>query len=242
MNLYRVFPPPPEAFDLSASESRTAVAEHYGALGESSVRAVMVTNSSGDTIDPEGSSEGLSRGADRKLLGILREEADAVVVGASTIRQEPVPLPRSTPLIVLSARGDLRNHRLVSRAAPNERLIVAAPLESKNALEVALSSLTWEHLPWEPTDSAQTLVDAIRERTQGKHLLVEGGRITWEYFAPQTTELLISTTPPPENSHQGIPPWWPGTRAEWELRSLFTDDQRMLYYRHVLVTAARPGP
>lgn len=241
MNLYRVIPQPPQVFDLTSEDDRRALANHYAASGSESVRAVMVTNSSGDTVDSAGTSEGLSHGADRTLLGLLREGADAVVVGASTIRREPVPLPRTTPLVVLSASGDLRGHKLFSRGAPNERLLVASAPAHQESLASALEGLPWELLPWDPEASPAELQEVLRGTTSSGHLLVEGGARVWEFFAPITTELLIATIPPPRDSHQGIPRWWPGSPANWELRSLFTDDAKMLYYRHEISAAARPG-
>jgi riboflavin biosynthesis pyrimidine reductase len=241
VNLYRVIPQPSEVYNLESKDSRQALAKLYTPEQPSSVRAVMVTNSAGETVSPEGSSSGLSRGSDRALLAVLRESADVVIVGATTIRNEPVPLPRTTPLAVLSASGDLRHHHLNSRGSTEERLIIATPSGSKHSLDVALGGLPWEHLPWDPTVSPQVLIGAVRQLIPGAHVLVEGGRMTWEYLAPLTTELLIATTPPPRDQHQGIPPWWSGDVSQWELASLLTDDAKMLYYRQVLRSAARPG-
>lgn len=241
MNLYRVLPQPPEVFDLDHLEARQALAQHYAPSGVESVRAIMVTDSAGNTVSPAGTSQELSRGVDRALLSVLRENAEAVIVGASTIRQEPVPLPRTTPIVVLSAGGDLHGHQLRSRGSTEERLIIATPRGNEASIDAALKGLPWEHLPWEPSEYPSTLLDAMRERGLGSHVLVEGGRITWEYFADLTTELLIATTPPPRDHHQGIPPWWPGDASHWELSSLFTDDAKMLYYRQVQSSAARPG-
>jgi riboflavin biosynthesis pyrimidine reductase len=241
VNLYRVIPQPPEVYDLTRESDRGALVDHYAASASESVRAIMVTNSSGDTVDAVGTSESLSHGVDRKLLGLLRENADAVIVGASTIRREPVPLPRTTPLVVLSASGDLHGHTLYSRGAPDERLMVATPATHRESLASALEGLPWELLPWDIEASPDELQSVLLETTSAGHLLVEGGRKVWEFCAPITTELLIATIPPPRDSHQGIPPWWPGSPENWELRSLFTDDAKMLYYRHEIAPAARPG-
>lgn len=241
MNLYRVIPSPPEVYDLASEEGRGNFLEHYAPTASESVRAIMVTNSAGDTVDHAGTSENLSRGADRAVLGLLRENADAVVVGASTIRSEPVPLPRTTPLVVLSASGDLHGHTLFSRGAPGEKLLVASAPSHRKTLADALEGLPWELLPWDTEAPPEELQTLLRESTSSSHLLVEGGRKIWEFCAPITTELLIAATPPPRDSHQGIPPWWPGSPGDWELRSLFTDDAKMLYYRHEIAAAARPG-
>ncbi len=212
MNLYRVLPPPPEVFDLEDPQSHRALVEMYRPDGDHSVRAIMVTNSAGETVSSEGSST----------------------------RHEVVPLPRHTPLVVLSASGDLRGHQLLSRHAPEERLIIATPAEHHDHLAEALREVPWEPLAWNPDSPPEELADAVRARVDGGQLLIEGGQVTWEYCAPLTTELLISTTPPPRDHHQGVPPWWPTSLEDWELRSLLTDDDKMLYYRHVAPAAARP--
>jgi riboflavin biosynthesis pyrimidine reductase len=241
VNLYRVIPPPPEVYDLASEEGQRGFLEHSAVRGSESVRAIMVTNSAGDTVDDAGTSESLSRGTDRTLLALLRENADAVIVGASTIRSEPVPLPRTTPLVVLSTSGNLHGHKLFTRGAPGERLVVASAPAHRESLADALEGLPWELLPWDTAAPPEELQRVLQENDFSGHLLVEGGRKVWEFCAPITTELLIATIPPPRDSHEGIPPWWPGSPQNWELRSLFTDDAKMLYYRHEIAAAARPG-
>ena len=241
MNLYRVLPPPPEAFSLDREEDRLALAEAYAPRSSQSVRAVMVTDSAGATQGKSGTSNNLSRGADRRLLSIFRESSDAVLVGATTVRTEPVPLPRGTPLVVLCASGDLTNHQIFSRGGPSERLLVVTDPVHQASLAEALGDLPWDLLPTESGLSAHALVSRIRASVSGDHLLVEGGRKVWDFLAPVTTELLVSITPPPQDVGQGVPPWWTGSREDFELCSLYRDDEQMLYYRHVGTSAARPG-
>lgn len=242
MNLYRVFPQPPAAFSMADTDGISEVRSAYSPVGTDSVRAIMVTSPLGETLDSAGSSTALSLGADRRLLGIVREDADAVIVGASTLRAEPVPLPRTTPLVVLTRSGDLHGHQLVSRGAEGERLVVATPRRNADRVRDALEGFTVELLDIGDDISAEALVGNIRSHLGADHLLVEGGRTTWEYLAPLTTELLIATAAPPLNSRQGIPPWWPVPERPWDMASLFTDDARMLYYRHVIPEGGAPSP
>ena len=137
MNLYRVVPPPPEVYDLSAESSRQAIEQLYQPEGSSSVRAIMVTNSAGDTIGPQGSSQGLSQGADRALLSILRENSDAVVVGASTIRREPVPLPRTKHSGI--SRGNTCPGSLTARSKTFSRKYRRERVEAMSWLKVGES-------------------------------------------------------------------------------------------------------
>jgi len=241
VNLYRVIPSPPEFFDLTQDQDRQNVALAYAPSRSTSLRAIMVTDSSGRTIDASGTSGQLSQGADRALLGLLRESSDAVITGASTLRAEPVPLPRHTPMVVLTRTGDLSGHQIFSRGAASERLLVMTSEEHRSSLESTLEGLPWELIPMSGEASPHEVQQAIVQVTSGAHLLVEGGRVTWEFFEALTTELLVASVPPPRDSHQGIPPWWPGPVDTVELASLYTDDAKMLYYRYVLPSAARPG-
>ena len=240
MNLYRVIPSPPKIFDLTVERDRQRLALAYAPSSSSSLRAIMVTDSSGRTIDASGTSGTLSQGVDRTLLGLLRESSDVVITGASTLRAERVPLPRGTPLVVLTRTGNLSGHQIFSRGSEAEKLIVMTREEHRASLEHALEGLPWELIPTPEDASPREVQENIMNLTGGAHLLVEGGRVTWEFFEALTTELLIASVPPPRDSHQGIPPWWPGASDALELQSLFTDDAHMLYYRYVLPSAARP--
>ncbi len=72
-----------------------------------SVRLNMAVDAAGESIDPAGSSTGLSFTEDRQLLKAIRFDADAVVVGASTVRAEGWNLPPTGVLVVLSKSGNL---------------------------------------------------------------------------------------------------------------------------------------
>lgn len=71
------------------------------------VRLNMAINAEAAFVDAQGKSKGLSSQADRSLLKIIRGGADAVVVGASTIRSEGWNMPPTGILVVLSTSGDL---------------------------------------------------------------------------------------------------------------------------------------
>lgn len=230
-HVYRVIPQPPLIWNLTSEPDREAIRSHYSPSGEESVRAIMVTDSAGRTQGPSGTSEGISRGVDRALLALLREMSDVVVVGATTVRREPVPLPRSTPLVVLSRSGNLDSHQLRSRGFPGERLIVVVPPEHRQRASAGLGDIAHELLPLN-VKSPGALLSEIRSLTAARHVLVEGGRATWEFFAPETHELLVSSTPPPTEAGGGIPPWWPASSEPWSLAGLLTDDAKMLYYRY----------
>lgn len=96
------------------------------------VRLNMAVNGGGESIDASGSSTGLSFTADRLLLKAIRSGADAVVVGASTVRAEGWNLPPQAHLIVLSKSGNLPWETCPDR----ERVRVLSHLDSmRNVVE-----------------------------------------------------------------------------------------------------------
>lgn len=232
MNLYQVFPATSETFPLDTPHDREVVSKTLLPPSLPWVRAIMVTNSAGHTVDASGSSAGLSHGADRALLGIYRELSDVVIVGASTLRSERVPTPRTSALAIVSGSGDLSDHNLVVR--DNARVFLVTTEEGAHRAKG-----TFDNVPYTPvvlnTKAPFSAVDvhqALAKHTPTQHVLVEGGRLLWETWANMTDEVCIAVTPPPLDSHAGIPAWWPNDTSTWELTSLMTDDAQMLYYRY----------
>lgn len=240
MNLYGVIPPPAGIFDLSDEANRSAVVTALTPPAGPWVRAVMVTTSAGDMWGPDGTSVSITRGVDRTLLGLHRQVCDAVVVGARTITMEPVPLPLSTPLVIVTASGDLRGAQL-QRTERGEVVVLTSPAGAAKATE-SLGTVAHRVVIIEesPVFDAAAIVEAVRTSLGAQSLLVEGGRALFETFAPITDEVALSVTPPPRSEHAGIPPWWPGETAAWALTSLMTDDDKMLYYRYL--TGVRGAP
>ena len=71
------------------------------------IRLNMAVDVNGGFTDASGRSSGLSSPEDRNHLKMIRSGADAIVVGAGTIRAEGWNLPRTGMLYVLSTRGNL---------------------------------------------------------------------------------------------------------------------------------------
>lgn len=93
-----------------------AVAEIYPWPDSTYVRALMVVNLEGDVCGPDGSSRSISGPADRQVLVACRRFADAVVIGAQTMRAEVYRPMISTP--------ERREARLDQGLAPAPRLVV----------------------------------------------------------------------------------------------------------------------
>lgn len=72
-----------------------------------SLRLNLVLDSEGKIFGPDNNSSSLTNVLDRRLLKIIRKDADAVVCGAQSIRAEGWYLPPRGKLVVLSSTGDL---------------------------------------------------------------------------------------------------------------------------------------
>lgn len=92
---------------LLASLSDGELAEIYAWPEGDSLRLNMLIGPSGNVTGDDGTSHSLTSSADRRLLRIIRKDADAVVVGASSVRAEGWFLPPQGTLVVLSKSGDL---------------------------------------------------------------------------------------------------------------------------------------
>lgn len=62
----------------------------------------MVVSGSGDFVDEQGSSRGISSEFDRKLIGRLRSLSDVVVTGGNTARVEQYQQPKHADLAVIT--------------------------------------------------------------------------------------------------------------------------------------------
>lgn len=232
MNLYRVFPATSETLPFENPEAQLAFLPELTPPSLPWIRANMVTNSAGMLVDGNGTSSGLSQGADRALLRLYRQSADVVLVGVATVKAERIPLPQHTPLAVVTRSGDLSGHQLV--VTPGQEFLVITSDAGVDKVHATVPGLSPQILTVESSGdfSASDIIQALSAVIPASHILVEGGRALYETFAPVTDEVCISVAPPPLSDRNGIPQWWPTSRDNWELVSLLTDDKRMLYFRY----------
>jgi len=232
VNLYRVFPATSETVPFDDPATQLAFLPELTPPRLPWIRAVMVTNSAGSLVDAKGTSSGLSKGADRALLRLYRQSADVVLVGSTTVKAEPIPLPENTPLGVVTSSGDLSGHQLLVK--PGQEFWVITSESGVEKAQATLPGLSPRILTVGSSGefSPNGIIEALSSHTPAAHILVEGGKSLYETFAPVTDEVCISVAPPPLSDHNGIPQWWPTSRDNWELVSLLTDDERMLYFRY----------
>lgn len=90
-----------------ASLSDEDLAEIYAWPSGPSLRLNMLIGPSANSSGIDGTSHSLTSSEDRRLLRLIREDADAVVVGAASVRAEGWFLPPHGTLVVLSETGNL---------------------------------------------------------------------------------------------------------------------------------------
>lgn len=112
MILTRVHPGTPETLDLDGDSSRGRLLDLYRPDAPEWLRLNLVTSISGSAAGSDGTSETLTSRSDRRILGVIRELSDVVLVGAASVRAEGYQLPRRSRLAVVTATGDLSGHRL----------------------------------------------------------------------------------------------------------------------------------
>lgn len=112
MMLRRVVPVEGGALEIEHPDARRTLLDWYAPHSPEHVRLNLVTTLDGRAAGSDGTSESLTSRTDRMILGVIREHADVVLVGAETVRREGLRRPRRAALAIVSASGDLTGHRL----------------------------------------------------------------------------------------------------------------------------------
>ncbi|OUD85495.1 hypothetical protein BC477_13870 [Clavibacter michiganensis subsp. michiganensis] len=82
---------------LDDAGTRTWLEDLYRPGSADHVRLNFVASVDGSVVGADGTSDSLSSVVDRRILGVIRELADVVLVGAGTVRAERYVLPAGRP-------------------------------------------------------------------------------------------------------------------------------------------------
>ncbi|WP_435092411.1 dihydrofolate reductase family protein [Clavibacter michiganensis] len=201
------------------------------------VRLNFVASVDGSVIGADGTSDSLSSVVDRRILGVIRELADVVLVGAGTVRAERYVLPRRTPLAVATSSGDLEGHRFDPDAARG-RLLVLCPPEARDRAVATLGGVPAEivSVPLgaaaDGRMSGVDVVDALRGRGL-THVVCEGGPALAASLvaAGRVDELCLTTSPELVTPLTPLVPAGSGIHAPMRLEQLLVDDDHRTYAR-----------
>ncbi len=126
MILRRVHPEPHAVLDSEASDARAQLLDWYRPPNPEWLRLNLVATVNGSAAGKDGTSETITSQMDRRILGVIRELSDVVLVGAASVRSEGYQIPKMSRLAVVTSTGDLNGHRIDPDAG--DRLIVICPL------------------------------------------------------------------------------------------------------------------
>ena len=140
MILTRVHPGPPEFLELDAETTRARLLELYVCPQDVWLRLNLVTSVSGSAAGSDGTSETLTSIADRRILGVIRELSDVVLVGAASVRAEGYQLPRRSTLAIVTVSGDLAGHQLT--VDDPSRIVVVCPPSAVKRVRSTLGEAT----------------------------------------------------------------------------------------------------
>ncbi|HEY5231549.1 MAG TPA: dihydrofolate reductase family protein [Galbitalea sp.] len=198
MILTRVVPEADEPIDLESPDFRERLVELYGPGGSDWVRLNLIGSVSGSATGPDGTSETLTNPVDRAILGVIRSQADVVLVGAASIRAEGYFIPRNGALAVVSRTGNFADHQLRGTTARG-RLIILCPSAAVETAQqtIGMPDVTVIAVPdADGSLSAPDIVSALRG-AGFRSIVVEGGPEIATLFVidDAVDELCLTTSP-----------------------------------------------
>ncbi len=235
MIVRRVHPGPAESLELDAEGTRERLLELYAPPRVPWLRLNLVTSVSGSAAGSDGTSETLTSAVDRRILGVIRELSDVVLVGAESVRAEGYLRPKRAPLAVVTGSGNLEGHRIGGDGPP---IVVVCPAAAVDRVRQTLPDadiLTVEGPRMLPADILAAL------RSHGfRSIVCEGGPGLARQFvvAGLVDEVCLTTSP----RLTGVTLPLFGVEAFPEvavtLEQLLVDDESSLYARWFTASAA----
>ena len=234
MNLTRVVPAPAESRPTEDPDFRDWVSALYRPDRPEWVRLNLIASVNGSATGRDGTSESLSNRTDRRILGVMRDLSDVVLVGASTVRAEGYVRPRRAALAVVTRTGDFGGHRLDPDRSRGELVIVCPRgLEERVRRAVAIPDARVIGVPAEGDDlSPRAMVDALRSEGFGS-IVCEGGPslATALLSGGVVDEFCLSTSATLVSPGLALVPPDREAEVELSLRQLLVDDEGSLYAR-----------
>lgn len=224
-----------ETIDLDDAVSRERLLELYRPPSSTWLRLNLITTVSGSAAGSDGTSESLTSPADRRILGVIRELADVVLVGAQSVRAEGYLMPRRARLAVLTASGDLSGHRIATSIDAG-RLMVLCPAAAVETVMESLGDVPAEIITIEGGGRLDPAAVLAALHGRGMQAVVcEGGPSLAAQFAAADLidELCISTSPQFGGLAFPVLPGDTGAPRPLRLELLLVDDASGVYARWV---------
>jgi riboflavin biosynthesis pyrimidine reductase len=223
-----------DTIDLDDAGSRPRLLELYRPPSTPWLRLNLITSVSGSAGGDDGTSETLTNPADRRLLGVIRELADVVLIGAESLRREGYLLPRASRLAVVTASGDLEGHQLAAEVDEG-RLLVLCPSAAAPRVRAGLGDRSVEIVVVPDTEGRLAMADVVAALHARGHtsIVCEGGpRLAAQIVAAGLVdELCLSTSPTIGGTPLPLLVGVDMVTQRLELTQLLVDDASGLYAR-----------
>ncbi|MGV8881228.1 MAG: dihydrofolate reductase family protein [Rhodoglobus sp.] len=241
MILTRVHPGPAESFGLDAETTRARLLELYACPQDVWLRLNLVTSVSGSAAGSDGTSETLTSVADRRILGVIRELSDIVLVGAASVRAEGYQLPRRSTLAIVTASGDLAGHQLT--VDDPSRIVVVCP---PSAIERVRSTLGDATILSTETHEGRIPPSAIVEALRGAgyaSIVCEGGPDLAAQLVSAGLVDEVCMTTSPVLAAVSLAPFGAEltTAVPLDLTQLLVDSAGSIYARWSIASGASPA-
>lgn len=225
MILERLYPGPTETID---GDDRERLLDLYRPPRSEWLRLNLVASVTGTAKGSDGTSETLSNPADRRILGVIRELADVVLIGANSLRTEAYLYPRRSRLAVVTCSGNLAGHRM-----PDATPIVLCP---PAAVDHVLTDLPGaEIVELDPVGDAlpaAAVIAALRERGLVSIVCEGGPSLAAQLIdAGIVDEFCLATSPRVGGSPFSVTGPAPIAERAVTLTQLLRDDSSGLYAR-----------
>ena len=158
MIVERLYPGPTAIVDI---DDRDALLELYRPPRAEWLRLNLIATVTGGASGSDGTSETLTNPVDRRILGVIRQLADVVLIGAQTLRAEVYLQPRRSRLAVVTMSGELGGHRI--EAPEGATPIVLCPPGASARVRETLPIAEIIELPLvDGSIPASDMIDALR--------------------------------------------------------------------------------
>jgi riboflavin biosynthesis pyrimidine reductase len=219
------------------------------------LRVNMVSSLNGSSTGTDGTSNTLTSRLDRRILKVIREAGDVVLVGAETVRREGYRVPAASALAIVTRSGNLAGHHLDKRQATEVnqlgKIFVLCPAAVLHTVRNQLGSLDVEVIALGDLDqdadgkhglSPATIIGALHDRGYLRIVCEGGPGLAGQLFAADlvdefclTQTPLISVTGHPlltvPDAPHGQHPQDAHLTTRFSLRQLLLDDEGVSYAR-----------
>ena len=227
----RLYPSPAERID---GDDRALLLDAYRPPRADWLRINLIASVSGSATGADGTSETLSSRPDRRILGVIRELADVVLVGAESLRAEGYQHPRRSRLAVVTLSGNLAGNRIEAPdgAAP---IVICPPAATASVRSQLPGAEILELAATERHIAAGAVIGVLRDRGFASIVCEGGPSLAGQLIeAGLVDELCLSTSPRLGGAQLALTGSVLITERAVSLHQLLCDEASGLYARWLL--------